>query len=81
MSPNKLFAKGLGGCILAPGRSPYRLENGTQTFDVAITVSLLLAEPALRKRPEGSPIACEEAMALGYRLVRSYADAVMHGIA
>ena len=49
MTPNKLSAKGLGGCILAPGGNPYRLKNGTHTYQVAVTVSLLRAEPSLRR--------------------------------
>ena len=81
MSPNKLSAKGIGGCVLVPGGSLYRLKDSTQTYNVAVTVSLLLAEPSLRRLSEGTPIACGKATALGYRLVRSYDDAVMHGLA
>jgi hypothetical protein len=81
MSPIKLSMKGRAGCILAPGRSSYRLEDGTQTSKVAITVSLLHAEPSLRRLSEGTPVDCEEAVAAGYRLVRSYDDAVTHGLA
>jgi hypothetical protein len=80
MSPNKLSAKGLGGCVLAPGGSLYRLKDGTQTCNVAVTVSLLCAEPSLRKLSEATPIACDKATALGYRLVRSYDDAITHGL-
>ena len=80
MSPNKLAAKGLGGCILAPGGSLYRLKNGTQTYNVAVTVSLLRAEPSLRRLSESTPVGCDKAAELGYRLVRSYDDAVMHGL-
>ena len=81
MTPIKLSAKGLGGCVLVPGGSLYRLKNGRQTYDVAVTVSLLRAEPCLRRLPEVTPIACDEAIALGYQLVRSYDDAVVHGLA
>ena len=81
MSPFKQSAMGLRGCVLAPGGSPYRLKNGTQTYNVAVTISLLRAEPSLRRLLEATPIACDEATALGYRLVRSYDDAVMHGLA
>jgi hypothetical protein len=81
MSPNKLSAKGLGGCVLAPGRTPYLLKNGTQTYNVAVTISLLRAEPSLRRLLEATAVACDEATALGYRLVRSYDDAVTHGLA
>lgn len=80
MSPIKQTAMGIGGCVLVPGASLYRLKNGTQTWMVAVTVSLLHAEPALRKLSKASSIACEEATALGYRRVRSYDDAVMHGL-
>ena len=81
MSPNKLAAKGLAGCILAPGSSPYRLKDGTVTYHVAVKVSLLRAEPSLRKLSETTAIDCHEAAERGYRLVRSYEDAVNHGLA
>ena len=81
MSPNKLSAKGLGGCVLVPGSSLYRLKDGTQTYNVVVTVSLLRAEPSLRRLSEAAPVPCDKAAALGYRLVRSYDDAVMHGLA
>jgi hypothetical protein len=81
MSPIKLSVKGLAGCILVPRGNPYRLKDGTQTSKVAITVSLLHAEPSLRRLSEGTPIDCEEAVAAGYRLVRNYDDAVTHGLA
>jgi hypothetical protein len=55
-------------------------KDGTQTCNVAVTVSLLHAEPSLRRLSEATPIACDKATALGYRLVRSYDDAVMHGV-
>jgi len=80
MSPTKQTAKGIGGCVMVPGGSPYRLKNGTQTYDVAVTVSLLRAEPSLRKLSEARPVDCNEAIALGYRRVRSYDDAVTQGI-
>ena len=79
MSPIKQTARGIGGCVVVPGGSVYELKNGTQTCNVAITVTLMRAEPSLRKLSEATPIACKEATALGYRLVRSYDDAVMHG--
>ena len=80
MSPNKQRFVGIAGCRLIPGRSAYRLENGTSTTHVAVTVSLLLAEPCLRKHPEAVAIACEDAAVQGYRLVRSYDDAVSNGL-
>lgn len=55
--------------------------NGTWTHKLAVTVSLLWAEPSLRKLSKGLLIGREEAAAQGYRLVRKYDDAVMHGLA
>jgi len=81
MTPNKQVAKGLGGCVLVPGPAAYRLKSGGWTHNLAVTVSLLRAEPSLRRLAEGLPIACEEAVAQGYRLVRRYEEAVMHGLA
>jgi len=78
MTPNKQIAKGIGGCVLVPGADVYRLESGTWTRNLAVTVSLLRAEPSLRRLSEDIPIACEEAAAQGYRLVRRYEDAVMY---
>ena len=80
MSPNKQTAIGIGGCVLAPGGSLYKLNSGTPTYDVAVTISLLRAEPSLRRLSEVRHIACDRATALGYRLVRSYDDAVVHGL-
>lgn len=80
MSPIKQTAMGIGGCVVVPGNSLYRLKNGTQTYMVAVTVSLLHAEPSLRKLSEATRISCEDATALGYRRIRSYDDAVMHGL-
>ena len=42
MSPLKQAAIGIAGCVLVPGGSLYRLRNGSQTYNVAVTVSLLL---------------------------------------
>jgi hypothetical protein len=81
MTPNKLIVKGIGGCVLAPGPNAYRLKSGAWTHNLAVTVSLLRAEPSLRRLSEGVPIACEEAAEQGYRLVRRYDEAVMHGLA
>ena len=81
MTPNKQVALGIGGCVLVPGPGAYRLPNGTWTDKLAVTVSLLWAEPSLRRLSEGIPIGCEEAAAQGYRLVRRYDDAVTHGLA
>lgn len=80
MSPIKQTAMGIGGCVLVPGGSLYRLKSGTQTYMVAVTVSLLRAEPSLRRLSEATRMSCEEAATLGYRRVRSYDDAVMHGL-
>ena len=81
MTPNKQAALGIGGCVLVPGLAAYRLKNGTSTHMLAVTQSLLWAEPSLRKLSEGVPIGCEEAAVQGYRLVRRYDDAVMYGLA
>ena len=78
MTPNKQAAKGIGGCVLVPGADAYRLKGGAWTRNLAVTVSLLRAEPSLRRLSEDIPIACEEAAAQGYRLVRRYDDAVMY---
>ena len=80
MSPTKLDARGIGGCVLAEGHSPYLLKDGTQTYRVALTRSLLRAEPCMRRLADAPPIGLEEAHALGYHVVRSYDDAVMHGL-
>ena len=81
MTPNKQVAKGIGGCMLVPGSVAYRLGSGVVTHKLAVTVSLLLAEPSLRRLSEGIPIGCDEAVEQGYRVVRSYDEAVMHGLA
>jgi hypothetical protein len=80
MSPIKQIALGIGGCVLVPSGSVYKLKNGTQTQMVAVTVSLLRAEPTLCRLSESARMTCEEASALGYRRVRSYDDAVMLGL-
>jgi hypothetical protein len=81
MTPNKQVAKGIGGCVLVPGPASYRLSSGAWTHHLAVTVSLLRAEPSLRRFSEGLPINCEDAAAQGYRLVRRYDEAVMYGLA
>ena len=78
MSPDKLIAKGIGGCVLALGNSPYRLKDGVQTHAVVVPVTLVCAEPCLRRFAESSSISCA---ARGYRIIRSYDDAVAHGLA
>jgi hypothetical protein len=80
MSPIKQAAVGIGGCVLVAGGNLYRLQNGAQTYNVAVTVSLLLAEPSLRRRLKSEPMRCDEATAQGYRVVRSYDEAIAHGI-
>ena len=70
----------IAGCRLAASRSPYHLKDGRSTYDVAVTVSLLLAEPSLRRWQEGVPISCEAAAFQGYQVVRSYEEAVMYGL-
>ena len=81
MSPDKLTAKGIGGCVLALGNTPYRLKDGVQTHAVAVPVTLVCAEPCLRRFAESSSISYAEAKARGYRIVRTYDDAVVHGLA
>jgi hypothetical protein len=81
MSPTRQRALGTSGCRLAPIASPYRLKNGQPTQQVAVTVSLLWAEPCLRRFIEGQPIAAEAAVDHGYRLVRNYDDALSLGLA
>lgn len=80
MSPHKQRARGLGGCVLAAGRTSYRLKNGAETYAVAIPVTLVRAEPCLRRFAESSPLSFEEAMARGYRVLRSYDEAVACGL-
>jgi hypothetical protein len=81
MSPYKQHAVGLSACRLVLGRSTYALNDGSPTQHIAITVSLLRAEPALRRLFEAPPISTEEAVALGYRIVRSYVEAEADGLA
>jgi hypothetical protein len=81
MSPDKQRAKGIGGCVMAVGNTPYRLKDGAQTHAVVVPVSLVRAEPSLRRFAESLSIPCEEALARGYRLVRSYDEAVAYGLA
>jgi len=81
MSPDKRIAKGLGGCVLAQGSTPYRLKDGVQTYAVVVPVTLVYAEPCLRRLSEAAPISCAEAIARGYAIVRSYDEAVAFGLA
>ena len=81
MSPHKQRVMGIAGCRLATGRSPYLLKDGRSTYELAVTVSLLFAEPSLRRWQEGRPIDCEAAAMQGYQVVRSYDDAVQYGLA
>jgi len=80
MSPIKERFVGIAGCRLISGASAYQLKNGMSTFHVAVTVSLLFAEPCLRGRHEATSIRCEDAAVQGYRFVRSYDDAVAYGL-
>jgi hypothetical protein len=81
MSPDRQRAKGIGGCVVAIGNTPYRLKDGVQTYAVVVPVSLVRAEPCLRRLAESSSMSCEEARARGYRIVRSYDEAVAYGLA
>jgi hypothetical protein len=80
MTLNRQRAK-LGGCVLAPSNTSYRLRDGMQTHAVAVPLSLVLAEPCMRKLADVKAISCEEAAARGYRFVRNYDEAVAYGIA
>jgi hypothetical protein len=80
MSPDKQQARGIAGCRLVPGMHEYKLNDGTPTVRLAVTVSLLLAEPSLRRWQEGQPIDCKDAVSRGYRFVRSFDDAVAYGL-
>jgi hypothetical protein len=80
MSPYKQHAVGLSACRLVLGRGSYALSDGSPTQQIAITVSLLRAEPALRRLFEAPAISIEEALALGYRIVRSYREAEADGL-
>jgi len=80
MTPDKQRSVGLFGCRLVAGRDAYRLRDGTPTVHLAVPVSLLLAEPALRRWHEGEAIDCRAAALRGYRLVRTYDDAVAYGL-
>ena len=81
MSPNKQRFMGLSGLRLVGGFVPYRLSDGTVTRDVAVTLSLLSAEPCLGRLKLGEQISVEAAAELGYRTVRSFAEATQHGLA
>jgi len=81
MSPHKQRALGISGCRLALGGQAYRLKDGTPTQAVAVSVTLLQAEPCLSRLNEAQAISDEQASAQGYRFVRSYEDAVMFGLA
>ena len=52
-----------------------------RTEGVAVPLSLVRAEPCLRRFVECSSIPCAEAAARGYRVVRSYDEAVAYGLA
>jgi hypothetical protein len=80
MRPGKEVAMGIAGCVLVPGPNAYQLANGSWTDRLAVTVSLLWAEPCLRKLSEGTPIGCEEAVVQGYKRVRRYDDAIACGL-
>jgi hypothetical protein len=81
MAPTKQRALGIDGCRLVPAAAPYPLKDGKATQLVAVTHSLLLAEPCLKRFTEAQPIATEAALDRGYLLVRSYDDALAAGLA
>ena len=80
MSPTKQRLLGLAGCQLVVGGGSYRLRDGKSTLQRAITHSLLLAEPSLRRCKQGAAISCEGAIALGYEVARTYDDAAIFGL-
>jgi hypothetical protein len=81
MTPDKQRSMGLFGCRLVSGGSRYRLPDGSFTVHLAVPVSLLLAEPALRRwQQEGELVDCRDAEQRGYRFVRTYDDAVAYGL-
>jgi hypothetical protein len=80
MSPTKQRFVGLAGCQLVVGGSSYRLRDGKSTLQRAITLSLLFAEPSLRRCKQGGAISCEAAVALGYQVARTYDDAATFGL-
>jgi len=80
MTPYKERLLGIAGCRLVAGSTPYRLRDGTTTTYLAMSVSLLIAEPSLRHWQEGQRIDWETAVQRGYRFIRSYDDAVAYGL-
>ena len=80
MSPTKQRFVGLAGCQWVVGRSSYHLPDGKTTVQLALTRSLVLAEPSLRKYTQGAAISCEAAAALGYQVARTYDDAANFGL-
>jgi hypothetical protein len=81
MSPYKQRALGISDCRLALGGSVYPLRDGSETRHLAVPVSLLHAEPSLRRHFEAMAISPEEALEMGYRFVRSYDEAMTYGLA
>lgn len=81
VTPYKQRVKGIGGCVIAPGNTTYRLANGSRTQAVVVPRSLVFAEPSLRQLIEAPVLTWEEARELGYRAVRSYEEAVAYGLA
>jgi hypothetical protein len=81
MSPYKQRALGIAGYRLARGRTAYLLKDGTPTDEFAVSVSLLHAEPGLRRLSEATAISEERASERGYRFVRSYEEAAALGVA
>jgi hypothetical protein len=80
VTPHKERHVGIAGCRLVGSTSPYRLRDGSTTTHLAVPMSLLLAEPSLRQWKESQPIDYETAIARGYRMIRSYDDAVAYGL-
>lgn len=80
MTPIKERTVGIAGCRLVAAGTPYRLRDGTTTVNLALPLSLMLAEPSLRGWRESQPIDHDTAVLRGYRFIRSYDDAVAYGL-
>lgn len=74
MSPIKQAAHGIAGCVVLPRRD----EAGRL---LAVTLSLVRAEPCLRRLAGLNASSFAEAQALGCRWIRSYDEAVLCGLA
>lgn len=81
MTPHKQRAKRIGGCVIVSGNVTYRLKDGTPKQTVVVPRSFAFAEPSLRRLVESTALSWEDVRALGYRVVRTYEEAVAYGLA